>query len=138
MPWLLIEPRPYSLIRAQIREPFFFFPALHFSSLYLSTTYCSGHPPPPRCTRLSLSTTFTIVVSPLLVCCTSFPCTSILCTIIYCTAISCTSFPVFRQLSNACFLLMTFSCVFCCVLYLSNALHCIIFHCHLLFTLSGS
>jgi len=42
MPWLLIEPRPYSLIRAQIREPLFFFPTLHFSSLYLSTTCCSG------------------------------------------------------------------------------------------------
>ncbi|QCE13322.1 hypothetical protein DEO72_LG11g315 [Vigna unguiculata] len=49
MPRLLIEPRPYSLIRVQnLRTPFSSPRCISPLSLFLSTTCCSSHPPPPR------------------------------------------------------------------------------------------
>ncbi|QCD79142.1 hypothetical protein DEO72_LG1g2781 [Vigna unguiculata] len=61
MPRLLIEPRPYSLIRVQNpRTPFSSPRCISPLSLFLSTTCCSSHPPPPcealqpRCAAIAL------------------------------------------------------------------------------------
>jgi len=49
MPRLLIEPRPYSLIRVQNSwTPFSSPRCISPLSLFLSITCCSSHPPPPR------------------------------------------------------------------------------------------